>query len=475
MTQPTDSPDPEIEALLAKLAEPPARDPEAATRGRAAFMNQARAMEPGRVPDPAVSKSINQRPMGWKQILPERILINVKPYLKVSSVVAALVLAVAVLFLATNANTVSAQQILERASAAQSAVGTGTGIWHNQIRIFDNPQAIVGGGTTTVVDSYLDVATGLNRYVTTDDSGKVIEVSANDGKFDYYSHIDQPGDPLPVFRSAADPNNVKGGGRPVDADALAKNLFESFRSNPRVEVQGQVTRPDGRKAYVLVNHNYQTENVNGQTQQTLTGATTMIFDVQTYALLETETTLRKDNQDVTISKAEFLVDELLPTTSTVAWNLSDLPGITIVDEAAEPDTTTAQADPQPITVADVSKHAGVYLLGEVPAGFTLAVVAAPNQPTDQPYAYEATYSGPNDQSFDIMAVGTLDDGFVDQNFYDGSYKATNGLMVHYSPSSDADSTSAMLTSPDGKLNYLIGGTFTREEVQKMVEGMVLAH
>ena len=47
--------------------------------------------------------------------------------------------------------------------------------------------------------------------------------------------------------------------------------------------------------YVLVNKNYETQQ---QGAKTYTGAMTMIFDTQTYALVESQITVRQGSQDI---------------------------------------------------------------------------------------------------------------------------------------------------------------------------------
>ncbi len=79
-----------------------------------------------------------------------------------------------------------------------------------------------------------------------------------------------------------------------------------------------------------------------------------------------------------------------------------------------------------------------YLLKTIPEGFTLQIVAANDQPKDQPFAYETNYTGPNGETFGLMAIGLTDEGFIKSNFYDGSYKSASGLVVYYSTSSHKD-------------------------------------
>ena len=65
----------------------------------------------------------------------------------------------------------------------------------------------------------------------------------------------------------------------------------------------------------------------------------------------------------------------------------------------------------------------------------------------------------------------MEPGFVESNFYDGSYKAASGLMINYSPSHSGGGTSAMLTAPDGN-SFLLTSSLPREQVQNLVETLM---
>ena len=85
-----------------------------------------------------------------------------------------LVIAVVAVLIFNSATPVSAQQILERAAAAQSAVEAGDGIWHTVIEVYDNPQVIDEpnqGGTTITMERYTDTSTGYYRDITVDAYG----------------------------------------------------------------------------------------------------------------------------------------------------------------------------------------------------------------------------------------------------------------------------------------------------------------
>ena len=57
------------------------------------------------------------------------------------------------------------------------------------------------------------------------------------------------------------------------------------------------------------------------------------FQHEDLQLVESQISVRKDGEDILINSVKYLVDEVLPAGSTVAWDLSDLKGISIVEQA----------------------------------------------------------------------------------------------------------------------------------------------
>lgn len=155
----------------------------------------------------------------------------------------------------------------------------------------------------------------------------------------------------------------------------------------------------------------------------------------------------------------------------VAWDLSDLKGVTIVNETKQ----SAQANPtiETLTEQELATHTNsFYVLKPLPAGYTETITAVADQPKDQDYyQFEINYTGSNGETFGLQAVGHMDSGFVASNFYDGSYKAASGLIIYYSPSNPNGGTSAMLSAPDGN-SFLIISNLPREQVQNLVETLV---
>lgn len=116
------------------------------------------------------------------------------------------------------------------------------------------------------------------------------------------------------------------------------------------------------------------------------------------------------------------------------------------------------------------------ILKTIPEGFNLEIIVAPNQPEDQPLtSYAINYRNQAGEYFGMQVVGVMQPGFVETNFYDGSYKATTGMVFYYSPA-DGDSgecTSAILTTVEGD-SFLAISSLSRQQVQAPVEDLAPA-
>ncbi|MEA4908337.1 MAG: hypothetical protein VB089_11990, partial [Anaerolineaceae bacterium] len=352
------SKDTPVEELLSGLSGVSPRDPQAAAAGRARFLAQAQELAP------AVSGPGDQRHRGRNINLFERIKIDMHPKLKYSVLATLAILAVIAMVMANNVTTVSAQQVLERAAAAQLSATGGQGIRHERIQVYENPGALPGedAGKTSIYDNYTDLASGQYRYITQDADGNILSIGASDGDFTYFYFAKDavPGGSLTIARA------------PVAADEGVKRLvtvpaeqnravFDQFNNNPRVSLEDKITRADGRQAYVLVNPSFQTQKLaDGQEETIPTGITRMTFDAETYQLLESQIAVRKDGQDVVIYTAQTLVDELLPEDSPVAWDLSDLANVTFVDEP--PADTTDDVSFETLSEEQLAGRAEAYVL-----------------------------------------------------------------------------------------------------------------
>jgi hypothetical protein len=392
---------------------------------------------------------------------------------------AILAIVVVALSIFNNVVPVSAQTILDRASAAQAAEAAAPGIQHTRIEIYENPQEVAGRRTGTIInEDYYDPATGYYRYLTLDAAGRTLEVAAYDGSFFYSALAEDIGDnAITIHRLPQSQDDIRKAQSGDTNTVTEESLFDHFRNNPHVEVAGRESRADGRQVYVLVNRNFQTSKLpNGQDQKDFTGTMTMVFDAKTYQLVESETTVYKDGKEIVIEKVRFLVNEVVqPGTQVVDWSLSDLQNATFVDEKQE---EMVDVSFETLSEQQLAAHANLattaYVLKNIPDGFTLEIVAATPQPQDQPYTYEIHYRSPSGVHLGLQAVGVMDAGFIETAFYDGSYKSANGPVLNYStstPEGSGKGTSAMLTLPDGT-SFLVDSTLPRAEVQALIDDLV---
>ena len=325
------------------------------------------------------------------------------------------------------------------------------------------------------METYTDVSTGNYRFTETDVNGRLLEISANDRTFNYFMMRDAEdiSNPLTVHRTPISQDDIRKGSLGGDSSGMAESLFEHYKSNPRVELQGKENW-DGRQVYVLVDPNFQTSKLsNGQEEKTFTGTMQMIFDAKTYELLESQTTVFKNDKEIVIEKVRFLVDEVLPAETQVAWDLSDMQDVIFVDD--DPQKVEAEVFPTTISQEELAAHPDTYVLKTIPDGFTQEIIESPDQPSDEPYRYEVNYNNAAGENFGLMAVGFMDDGFVETSFYDGSYKTSSGMVLYYSsgrPENSPEGTSAMLVTPNG-VSFLVVSTMPREQVQTLVEDLVL--
>jgi hypothetical protein len=374
---------------------------------------------------------------------------------------------------------VSAQTILDRATAAQSAQSAAQGIQHTRIEIYENPQAMEGkqAGTTVINESYYDPSTGYYHFLSQDLNGKVLEVGAVDGSYDYTALAeDIHNGSITIHRTPLNQDDVQKKLTGNRETTSSESLFDHFRNNPHVEVAGKESR-DGRQVYILVNRNFQTSKLpNGQDQKTFTGTMTMVFDAKTYQLVESETTVYKNGQEIVIEKVRFLVDEILQPGTPLDWSLSDLQNATIVDDQPqESGDVSFETIPAEQLAAQTNLYSQSYVLKNIPEGFTQEIVAMSNQPSDEPYRYEIHYrNASSGAAFNLQAVGVMDEGFIEKSFYDGSYKAVNGLVLNYSssqPEGSENGTAGMLTVPGGT-SFLLDSTLSRAEVEALVDDLV---
>ena len=288
---------------------------------------------------PAVRANLAASKTLWKS---KELLMNKK--FTFTALAAVLVLSITVVFLANNVTTVSAEEILDRASQTQTQTMTNQGIRHVRIEAYDNLEGKSDGqGGNTIVESYSDPASGNFRVVITDKkTGDLLVVLAFDGSNAYNTEGSKSGQPgaalLTVYRSPQGRPSLIGttfadhinGESNAALDAEAKSMFGRMRQNPHVELVGKETWDNGHTVYALRSQ----QEVRSYAENDPMGLVTLYFDVKTYQLLGSRASIEKDGKEVLISRQQILLDEILPADSQIAWDLSDLQGIDAHDAAA---------------------------------------------------------------------------------------------------------------------------------------------
>jgi len=411
-----------------------------------------------------------------------------------AGVVALSVLAVLV---ARTTTPVSARQILDRAYEAQSTQAEGEGIQHMRVETYRNLCARLEGSTvSTVMESYLDLQTGYFRTTTAEaETGNMLDVFAFDGAYVYSGHrsvevkanapeqgpksgtkhlvCDQPWgatqDLLTVYRAAQ--SNIAGLNRPMSEGAKThEEIFEKMRSDPQVELLGEETWIDGRTVYVMRSW----QPVKALMEESLElpmGWVRSYFDTESYKIVESRATVERDGEEILVHSYRVLADETLPAGSTVPWDLSDLQGVTIVDD---PEGQYVGFLPEVVSEEELAKTPSAYLLSNIPEGFTLEISASPKQPVDQPFDYIASYRTEAGDYFVIQSIGSKEIKFMGEEGEE-TYTTASGLVLTFMEdiqAPDEQFTSAILETPEGRA-FLLNSTLPREQVQALAEDIIL--
>ena len=394
----------------------------------------------------------------------------------------AAVLAIALVAILTfnSVTPVSASEILDRAYQTESQPAPGQGIEHIRTESYENLEARAEDqGTSTTFESYFDLGTGKFRMTDTDTkTGKVFYLSAHDGSNLYSQDGGKSPErvqvPLTVYRTPQDGSNMANQmPRRNNANADLKDTFERMRNDPNVQFVGEETWEDGRKVYVLRSQQEIKALVSGDTKERPLGFVSVYFEVGTYKLAGSRVTLPMDGKEVLISSQRVLVNEILPAGSSVAWDLSDLQGLHIVD-----DPTGEHAADVIISVRElVANTDAVYLLKAVPDGYELEVSVMAKQRADWPYFYQAIY---RNQDGDYFGIRVWPAKLDDVSWSDETYTTASGLVLYLVDQEGTDLLTgaprtyagALMKAPDG-LVYALDTTLPRETIKAWAEDIVL--
>jgi hypothetical protein len=396
----------------------------------------------------------------------------------VISIVGALTLAAfGFFFLNQNAQPVSAKQILEKAYEVQKAQRPASGISHIQAESFHNLEAKedVQSGTRTIFDNYYDLKTGNLRNVVTDVvSGKIIEVSGYDGEFTYssrYTEGKQSDEPLVVYRSPQSKDKVIGMDSNGDGPSIsAEQMFNSMREDPNITLDTKETSDDRKPIYVLLSNRPVKTVINGEAG-TQSGTNRMVFDANTYQLLETESSIEKNGKEVLVQSLKYLKNEILPADSPVAWDMSDLKGIKLVDDL---DRSMGDLLPEKIKVEELAAHTkSAYLLKNIPAGFELEITAPPSQDNESTYVFIASYRNASGDYFVIQDTGPVPDQVLKDA--EEEFMAKNGLVISFIRESENNPNGKQYqfvsVNTAGGKSFQVTSTLPREEVKRLVEDL----
>jgi hypothetical protein len=415
-----------------------------------------------------------------------------------TALAAGLVLAVVAVFSARNVTRVSAQEILKHASVAQ-AVNPAEGISHIKTENYFNLEALPENqGTRTILDSYGDLQSGSYRTVTFDsETGKVLDASAYDGANTYsrdYSEPTNSGDALTIYRT---PQGKLADLRPAgEAGGVSeKDIFDQMRNDPNVKFVGEETWGDGRKVYLLQSQQQMKVMAKNGLERPL-GLVMVYFDVETYKQLGYRMTMEKDGREILLGSQKILADEILPAGTSIAWDLSDLQGITIVDD---PKRIHGDLLPEVISAQELATQTkSAYLLKSVPEGYSLEISEPQIKPdSNEPYIYIASYRTEANDYFVIQSGVGRPTAAVEANCsivsgekscsteqpstandgIDETYTTASGLVLHFEKDfadpSGKQYTSAFVKAPDG-VSFLITSTLPRKTVKQWAEDLVVA-
>ena len=393
-----------------------------------------------------------------------------------SALSAILVLALVAVFMARNTTPVSAQAVLDKAAAAQAVAGPAQGVEHMRNEVYSNIKALPEEqGIDTIIESYRDLQTGNFRTVTSDKkTGKVLEAASYDGSNTYsqdYSQTNTDGNaPLVIYRT---PQGQVAGLKPEGGagGSNAQDLFDQMRKDPHVQFAGQETWADGRSVYALRSEQPIKVLVTGDKVEQPAGTVTMYFDTTSFEMLGDRVAMQKDGKELLISSQTVLVHEVLPAGSKVAWDLSDLQGVRIIDD---PDREHGDQLPEVISPQDLAARTKTaYLLESVPAGYSLEISEPQIKPgSGVPYMYIASYSNAAD---DYFVIQSGDNGQPDQ--VDETYTTAGGLVLRFtkddvSSISGKQYVTAFVEAPGG-VSFTISSTLPRETVKAWAEQLVL--
>jgi hypothetical protein len=387
------------------------------------------------------------------------------------------VMAAALLLTFKNTPTVSAQEILNRAQAAQTTTEV-QGILHVETETYRNYALLRKGPSTNevraLIESYRDYQTGKQRQSLIDyKTGDVGEASGYDGEAIYTARPGEGADgKLIIYRST----RIEGmkeeiDSRSNDMPVNDQQAFEDMQKDPNVQLVGEQawTTGDNRQVYVL--RSKLTVDAQMLPSPTAEVYSVIFFDAQTYRMVESQTTVQQNGKESIAGYTRQLIYEVLPSDAKVLWDLSDLKNAVLVDD---PNSDHVDLLPEAITQAElVKRFKSPYMLKTVPDGFTLKITAPPKVRANDDF-FLIDYRNTDNSYFLIQASGGQD-SHDDRKA--NTYTTASGLIIHLLQERDTSNrdnvTSAGVDLPDGS-HLMIASNLPSDQVKTWIENLVPA-
>ena len=422
--------------------------------------------------------------------------VQMKKRFAYAAIAALLILTLAILLRPETVRPVSAQEILDRSAEVQAMPPANQGILHTKSEGFFNVTAlfppepgldtIAVTPARTIFEDYTDLETGQHRSLIRDaDTGQIVNVFGQDETHLYVGGQTVTTATLTVYRSPL-PENLQSfwttAAKRDSFDLDSQKFFEQAQQMPNVEYIGQEMWFDGRLVHVLrftpeVEPIIQGLDISLSVVGTISLSTpdaegeeipsgsiaplsaikefpplvsTMYFDEETYELLETRETIEREGQEVVIGYHRQLVNELLSADTAVAWDFSDLPELTVIDDPTGEHTPFFAFLPEALSLEAFLTQADFtpYLLPTMPEGFTLEITAldgfaevviigqeeAQSAPQDTATVYTIAY---HNETGDFVELTGPITGTIMPRSETGTeiYEATNGLKFWVMPNS----------------------------------------
>jgi len=200
----------------------------------------------------------------------------------------------------------------------------------------------------------------------------------------------------------------------------------------------------------------------------------MIFNYETYELLESKTTINKDGDEILVNSYKYVANEILPAGSEVAWDLSDLKDVTFIDDA---DAEFGDMMPQVIIRSELAANTtSGYVLNNIPEGFEEEITAAPRQ-NEETYSYVATYRSETGGLIVLQSAGDIPETLIESEFNEKSYQTAAGFVLYLGKSTDVDDgnkiTHAVVKTPDG-FHLFLNASLPPDQIKSLAEELVTA-